>query len=204
MAEEPSFQDLMTRLRTGDDEAAQEVFFRFRCRLIALARRRLDSQIQQKVDAEDIIQSVLRSFFLRAGQGQYALENWDGLWSLLVVITLSKCARKREHFHAGKRDVQRERTGFPGEGPTQAFGREPTPEEAAVLAETIEEILRGLVLHEREMIVLFLQGNTVPEISKQVGWAERTVHRVLARVRRRVQRLHEAEAAVDRDSAGED
>lgn len=193
MSEGSSFQKMMARLCHGDDEAAREVFFRFRCRLIGLAAKRLDSRLQQKVDAEDVIQSVFRSFFLRAGQGQYSLKNWEGLWGLLVVITLSKCARKAEYFRAAKRNVQRESNHFPADEGPDFFDREPTPEEAAILTETVEELLRGLDADDREIVVLFLQGYTIPEISRQVDWAERTIQRVLARVRQRLERFQETD-----------
>ena len=60
-----SFDDVITRLRDGDSEAATEIFHRFAARLIALARTRLDSRVRQKVDPEDVVQSVFRSFFIR-------------------------------------------------------------------------------------------------------------------------------------------
>src|SRR6185295_15765908 len=70
MPPDPSFDDLMARLRTGDEAAAAEVFHRFTGRLIGLARRRLDHLVRPKVDAEDILQSVYRSFFRRSAGGR--------------------------------------------------------------------------------------------------------------------------------------
>jgi hypothetical protein len=43
----PSFEDLMARLRAGQNDAATEVFNRFAGRLIALARKQLDPQVLQ-------------------------------------------------------------------------------------------------------------------------------------------------------------
>ena len=42
-----------------------------------MARLRLDSRIRQKVDPEDVLQSVYKSFFLRCGAGQFDLSGWD-------------------------------------------------------------------------------------------------------------------------------
>ena len=47
MADAASFDDLMARLRAGDQQAASEVHAQFAGRLIALARSRLDSRQQQ-------------------------------------------------------------------------------------------------------------------------------------------------------------
>jgi RNA polymerase sigma-70 factor, ECF subfamily len=189
MADSSVFDDIMARLRGGDDEAARQVFQRFACRLMALARQRLDRRMRPKVDAEDVLQSVFQSFFTRAAQGQYDLASWDALWGLLMVITISKCARRAEHFRTAKRDVTRELASVTtGEA---LLAREPTPDDAAVLTDTVEELLRGLEPHEQEMLTLFLQGYSIPEISRQVGWAERTVHRLLARTRKRLERMQE-------------
>jgi RNA polymerase sigma-70 factor, ECF subfamily len=193
MADSSSFDDIMARLRGGDDDAARQVFQRFGCRLITLARQRLDRRMRPKMDAEDVLQSAFCSFFKRAAQGQYDLASWEALWGLLVVITISKCAGRAEHFRAAKRDVARESAApASGAGP---LAREPTPEEAAVLTETVEELLRGLEPHEEEMLMLFLQGHSIAEISSQVGWAERTVHRLLARTRKRLERMQERSRA---------
>ena len=55
-----SFDDVMGRLRAGEQSAAAtEIFHRFARRLIGLARTRLDDRVRGKVDAEDVLQSVL-------------------------------------------------------------------------------------------------------------------------------------------------
>src|SRR6266478_2806061 len=88
MAEEPSFDDLMTRLRADDSMAATNLFRRYSRRLIGLARTRLQGEMKRKVDPEDVMQSVFRSFFRRHADGKFELEGWDNLWSLLACITL--------------------------------------------------------------------------------------------------------------------
>ena len=87
-APDRSFDDLMTRLRAGDDDAAAEVFRRFTHRLIGLARSRLDHLIRGKLDPEDILQSVYRTFFRRHARDGFDLGSWDSLWGMLTVITV--------------------------------------------------------------------------------------------------------------------
>lgn len=187
MAPSESFDDFLARLRTGDDAAATEVFRRYTDRLVALARSRLETSLRGKVDAEDVVQSAYRSFFTRARAGQYDLESWETLWSLLAVITLRKCVNRVEFFHAGRRDAALE-TPLDVAWHT-ALDREPSPTEAAVLAETVEQLLRGLDPPEREVVELSLQGCTAQEISEQLGRAERTVRRVRQFVRERLERM---------------
>jgi RNA polymerase sigma-70 factor (ECF subfamily) len=187
MSDELSFPDLMARLDAGEEDAAAEVFTRFARRLIGLARSRLDTRVRQKVDPEDVVQSVFRSFFLRQAEGRWDLRSWDGLWALLTLITLRKCSRRAGHFRAARRDVQREVNSAPeseNAGAWQALAREPTPEEAVLLTEVVENLLSGLPLpRDRQILELALQGEAASEIARQARCSERTVQRVLGRVR---------------------
>ncbi len=197
MPSDESFDDLMARLRRGDNDAAAQLFQRFATRVIGLARARLDQRIRQKVDPEDVLQSVLKSFFVRYADGQYDLRDWDSLWSLLVSITLHKCGHKIRNFHAGRRDVRREGTAPPANDDTvrtwEGLAREPNPEEAAALADEVEALVRDLSERDRAIVSLRLQGYTPTETAAQLGLLERTVCRVLERVRRRLREHLDAE-----------
>jgi RNA polymerase sigma-70 factor (ECF subfamily) len=182
------FQELMARLRRGDDEAAAVVFRRFGGKLVRLARRQLGRRFRCKADPEGAVQSAYRTFFRRYGTGQFDIGSWNDLWGLLTLITLRKCFNRVEHFHARCRDVDREDAGVPWE----AIDRAPTPLEAAVLAETVEQVLGGTDDGERPIVQLSLQGYTAEEISKLLHRAERTVRRVRERLRRRLLRLEAA------------
>lgn len=176
-----------------NDSAAdwRALFERFSRRLIGLARCHLETRLQQKVDPEDVVQSVYKSFFLRYGDGELPAGGWDGLWGLLSLITIRKCADRARYFEAERRDVSREvhaqPAGDSGAAWFAAAGREPTPDEAVALAETVEELLRSLSGDERGIIELSLQGYTTQEISQQLGRAERSVRRLRERVRKQLQ-----------------
>ena len=196
MSVHASFDELMARLLAGDQSAASQVFNLFTHRLIALARSRLDSQIRGKVDPEDVAQSVWRSFFLRQAEGEFDLADWNSLWGLLVVITLRKCGRQIEHFRAARRDLKREATPpHPTDSSHtgwEAVAREPTPSEAAILTETVEQLMLELRDdRERQILSLSLQGVRVSAISTQVGLTERTVERVRERVRKRLEQMRD-------------
>ena len=188
-APDRSFDDLMTRLRAGEDAAAAEVFRRFTHRLIGLARSRLDHLIRGKVDPEDILQSVYRTFFSRHARNAFDLASWDSLWGMLTVITVRKCDYRRKYFRAARRDVGREAAPDAGATDAHVLARDPTPSEAARLTETVELLMRELSGREREMLALSLQGCAIPEVSARVGRTERTVQRVLKRVRERLEEM---------------
>jgi RNA polymerase sigma-70 factor (ECF subfamily) len=184
---EDSFQDLMDRLRSGDDRVAAQIFRQYARRLAGLARTRLAQSVRSKLDPEDIVQSVFRSFFVHQREGQYEFADWNSLWSLLALITLRKCGHRVEHYRAACRDVSRElappATGADSVATWQHIAREPTPSEAVMLIEVMDELLKGLGERDRRILELSLQGENTEHISEQVGCSERTVERVLERIR---------------------
>lgn len=193
MGASSSFADLMGRLRAGDQDAAREVFDRFVQSLVSLARRQFDAVLRRKVDPEDVVQSAYKSFFLRFGEGKLHVRDWDNLWGLLTVITLRKCFDRVEYHQAERRDVRRESPAQPaGDGAEpwwEAIAREPTPDEAAVLAETVEGLLRDLTPDERPVLEMSLQGYTTAEIAAALGRPERSVRRLREQVRKRLERM---------------
>jgi RNA polymerase sigma-70 factor, ECF subfamily len=68
-----------------------------------------------------------------------------------------------------------------------AFDREPLPQEAAILAETVEALCRDMDDDERTILELSLQGHSAAEISAQTGRAERSVRRLRERIRLRLE-----------------
>lgn len=195
MGPSDSFELLMGRLRTGEDAAAREVFVRFASRLAGLARRHLDARMIAKVDPEDVVQSAYKSFFLRQREGELDVGTWDGLWGLLTMITLRKCADRAAYYRAGKRDVARETTTGAAADSTPgvvdlALDREPLPDEAAALAETVEALFRTIDdPDERAILEMSLQGHTATEISDRLGRAERSVRRLREHIRKRIERM---------------
>jgi RNA polymerase sigma-70 factor (ECF subfamily) len=194
MSGNDSFALLMVRLRSGEDGAAREVFLRFAARLVGLARRHLDARLAVKFDPEDVVQSAYKSFFMRQREGELDVGTWDGLWGLLTMITLRKCADRAAYYHTDKRNVTREtivsnEDSAPGIV-NLAFDREPQPDEAAVLAETVEALFRSIDdPDERAILELSLQGHTASEISEQLGRAERSVRRLREHIRKRLERM---------------
>jgi RNA polymerase sigma factor (sigma-70 family) len=187
-----SFDEFMTRLHRGDDAAAQELFGRFTHQLIALALRNLAVGLRHKVDPEDVVQSAYKSFFVRYGAGNLDVVNWNSLWGLLTLITVRKCAERAAYHRAERRDAAREVS--PPRADEAApwldpIGREPTPLEAAVLNETVAQLLSGLDDDDRPVLELSLQGYTTREISERLGRAERTVRLMREGIRHRLERM---------------
>jgi RNA polymerase sigma-70 factor (ECF subfamily) len=187
-----SFAEFLRRLQARDDAAARELFGRFTHQLLALALRHIDAGLRHKVDPEDIVQSAYKSFFFRYGAGDLDVVNWNSLWGLLTLIAVRKCAERAAYHRAACRDAAREVSPPRGEEAPpwlEPFGREPTPLEAAMLSETVGQLLAGLDEEERPILELSLQGFTTREISERLGRAERTVRLLREGIRHRLERM---------------
>ena len=196
MAADPPFDLVASGLLVGDERAADEVFRRYVRRLIALAGSQFDARLRSKEDPEDIVLSAYRTFFRRQGRSPFDLSDWEGLWALLATITVRKCIDRRDYWRAGRRDVGREwafQAGPDDDAWWEAIDREPTPEQALILAETLAELVRSFEPQYREIPSLHANGYSTPEIAEHCCCSERTVRRILAEFRARLAEL-DAEA----------
>jgi RNA polymerase sigma-70 factor (ECF subfamily) len=190
MADDDSI-DLVARFRAGDEQAADELFHKYVGRLTALAQKRLSDRLARRVDADDIVQSAYRSFFIHARDGAYTLKESGDLWRLLVVITLNKLRRQVERNTAGKRAMNNEQSFRADASATslrpEAVAAEPTPDDALAVVEEVQQLMQGLTPSQCQMLELRLQGYTVDEIAAQVNRSERGVRRLLDKIKERLQ-----------------
>ena len=182
---------LLARWRNGDQAAATQLFQRYAGRLIALARGQLSAQLANRVDPEDVVQSVYRSFFIDSRKGRYQLEHGGELWQLLVTMTLHKLLNQANRLTTQKRAVGRER-GFGTEDSLHGIGaqvlaRGPSPAEAVALTDQLERVLRGRDAHQRRIVELRLQGYNLDEIAAEVGCSLSTVRRVLDHLKKQLE-----------------
>jgi RNA polymerase sigma factor (sigma-70 family) len=175
---------LMNRYRNGDELAADEIYGRYVARLIGLASKRISEKFQQRVDAEDVVQSVYRSFFIRAGDGQFEIRRSGDLWRLLAAITVNK-VRKKARFHKQqKRSADNELAidDYILNSVHLAAG-DPGPEEAISLDEELSVVMTSLDDEGRMILEMRLQDHDLEEIARRVGRSQRTVRRKLDKVR---------------------
>ena len=93
MSDAAPFFDLMRRVRAGDALAAEELFRQFEPQLRLEARLRLrDPRLRRLVDENDLCQSVMLSFFVRARLGEYDLADPTELRRLLAGMARNKLA----------------------------------------------------------------------------------------------------------------
>jgi RNA polymerase sigma-70 factor, ECF subfamily len=178
--------DLIALWRAGDQNAAQQVFDRYAARLLALARKRISQRIASRVDAEDVVQSVFRTFFHRAKEGRFEFEDQDDLFKLLVRITVHKTLRQVEYHKAGKRDASMETPqgdDASSERMQHFLSREPSPDTEAAFLDQLEHFLCQLKPQERRILEMRLQGYSNDEITAELGIIDRRIRRIIERVR---------------------
>ncbi len=180
-----SSAELLERWRRGDQDAAALLWQRYALRLLALVRGRLTPHPAGDLDPEDVVQSVFRRLFAHARDGRTVLRHSGDLWRLLVAIGLHRIQDQRRRAGARRRFLG---TRQPlTEDTAELLAREPSPEEAALVADELAHALHGLEPRQQEMVVLRLQGCRIDEIADLLQCHERTVRRVLERVRRRLE-----------------
>jgi RNA polymerase sigma-70 factor (ECF subfamily) len=95
--------------REVSDVAVARYFERYSQQLAHLAEQHLSRGMAGRLDGEDVVQSVFRTFFRRCTAGELKIDSSAEVWRLLVKITLFK-ARAKGRFHtADKRNIGVER-----------------------------------------------------------------------------------------------
>ena len=186
-------EQLLERCRAGDDEAADELFSQYSMRLFALAERQIGKDLSQRIDADDITQTVFRTFFRRNQAGEISIDHESRLWRLLGTITLNKVRRKGRDQRTARRDPRLETSlDSLDSGVLGIVSQEPAPEQAAVLTELLEGAVDTLDSSQTSMFRMCLEGFSTTEISAELNVSRWTVRRVLDRIGYQLEdRIHE-------------
>jgi DNA-directed RNA polymerase specialized sigma24 family protein len=197
MVSEGSITQWIGGLKAGDEEAAQKVWERYFERLARSARDRLRAAHRTggDLDEEDVALSALNSVCVGAARGEFPrLADRGSLWGLLVVVATRKVINSVRDQRRQKRGGGRVKTeadlgdagGDDNEGAiARVVGREPSPEFAAVVADSLRQRLDGLpddLL--RHVALLRLEGYANEEIATRLGCTARTVMRKIEVIRR--------------------
>jgi DNA-directed RNA polymerase specialized sigma24 family protein len=179
---EPSDSDSVSGwirdLKAGDHAAAAELWKRYFGRLVGLARKMLQAVPKAVSDEEDVALSAFKSLCLGAERGQFdQLADRENLWSLLAVITARKAYKRKVAPHG--------RTGTVDDVAfEELLSREPTPADAALLAEEYRRLLDALGDDQlRAVAVWRMEGYTNPEIAAKLKLTVRSVERKLEMIR---------------------
>jgi RNA polymerase sigma factor (sigma-70 family) len=186
-------------LREGDEAGAQAIWERYFDDLVCVARRKLKGLPRRAADEEDVALSAMHSFYRGLAAGRFPqLTDRQGLWRLLVTITVHKALSQVRRHRAQKRgagNVRGESVFVQAKssnchlGIDQAPGKQQTPELAALLAEQCERLLTCLQDASLQQVAqLKLAGYSNEQIARELGCVPRTIERKLRRIREKWER----------------
>ena len=206
-------KQLHIRANRATDSVAWDLNERFRRQLCSLVTREMNTIYRQRIDPEEVVQSVFATYFRRMENGEYVFEDTDHLWYLLKKIAANKLRKRIEYECAGKRDVRLE---TPAE---DVLFELPDPSqyrlfETAVnnllnnvdspireifefqllgydVADAIANLLDGLSELHVEVLRLRLQGMTQNEIAEELSCGRTVVRNCLSRLQQRAGRVRD-------------
>jgi RNA polymerase sigma-70 factor (ECF subfamily) len=184
---EATFEDLIDRVRQGDQAAAAELVKRYEPAIRRTIRFRLaNSGLAPILDSMDISQSVLGNFFVRAAAGEFDLGNAEQLLKLLTRMARNKLISKARQYQAARRDQRRVE-----QSPTVVYeladGNE-TPSDQVAAKELFREAYKRLTPEEQRLVDLRGQGKEWSDIAEQLSGDPVLLRKRLSRAMDRVAR----------------
>jgi RNA polymerase sigma-70 factor (ECF subfamily) len=168
MSDDPTFRDLIQRVRQGDGQAATELVRIYEPTIRMVIRRRLtDTSLRRLFDSMDVCQSVLASFFVRAASGQFELDRPEQLLKLLATMARNKLANEVHKYKAARRSPPGPQGGDAAAG--LVTSNEPSPSTAVANRELLQEFQRRLSDEERWLVDQRSLGRGWAEIAAEVG-----------------------------------
>jgi DNA-directed RNA polymerase specialized sigma24 family protein len=181
-------------LKSGDEEAAAELWDRYFNVLVQVARRQLGAAPRRVADEEDVALSVFDSLCRGASRGRFIeLTDRDDLWKLLLKITRQKTVdhlRRAGRQKRGGGEVRGDSVFLRAGGNNKAAGFDAlpgdvaTPEFLALADEQYRRLLNLLADDTLRAIAAWkLEAFTNDEIADKLGISLRSVERKLGLIR---------------------
>lgn len=175
-----TIQKLLARCKVGDRTAEEELFQLYSARLLNLAASKIAKDLQQRMDPDDIMQTVFRTFFRQNQAGKVSIDHESHLWRLLTRLTLNKVRRRARDQRAARRNPSSEVSiDSMASWAFDIVSAEPTPEQAVELTELLESTFASLDPSETVMFQMCLEGFSTTEIAEHVGSTRLSVRRAL-------------------------
>lgn len=173
--------DLIDRLRAGDEAAAGELYRAFEPFLRGLVRRRLPRGARHRFDSADVVQSAWASLLDGLRDARWQFPDAERLRAFLARVVLCRLYdRARAALLQTGREEPLAESGRDRPGP------EPRPSEHARAGAAWERLLAVCPAEHRPMLYLRRDGHSCEEIARETGMHPGSVRRVLRELARRV------------------
>jgi RNA polymerase sigma-70 factor (ECF subfamily) len=180
-----NIQQLLARIRDGDDEAARELLLRYETKIRLVVRRQLPRLLRSRFDSLDFLQSVWGSFFQKIRTGPNDLDEEQNLITFLAWAARNKVIDEYRRAATQKHNIKREERLEHTKGHEVALATGDTPSQVAEARETFDRLREQLPEDRRVILELKAAGYSCREIADRLQMSERTVQRVLETLRDR-------------------
>ena len=191
-------------LKSGSEQAAQQIFDRYQQRVERLAAAVLGNTPRRATDEDDVVSQAFHHFF--AGVRTFdKLDDRSDLWKILGCITRRRAIDQINAEARRGRRVLGESVFKPTAADTSSRGgieqfadSNPTPQQMAGQTEELDRLLSELDRHGqplRKVAVLRLKRLSNSEIAEQTGCSLRSIERRL----RHIRAIWDGEIALDSD-----
>jgi RNA polymerase sigma-70 factor (ECF subfamily) len=183
--ESPTFEDLIQRVRSWDQDAAAELVRRYEPAIRRAVRFRLaDARLGSMLDSMDICQSVLKSFFVRAASGQYDLETPEKVLGLLAAMARNKLASEARRQRTQRRGGRHVTSA--GEAQQELAAPGPCPSREVAARDLLQAVRSRLSPDELRILEMRSEGHDWAAVAGRLGGGAEALRKRLSRALDRV------------------
>lgn len=178
-----ALDSILTRLNSGNAEAAEQVFVMFEPLMRMVVRRKLSEPLQAKLDSTDVVQSVWADALDGFRAARWRFRDTAHLKAFLVTMTRNRLI---DHFRRHRNEI--ERVEPLAENTEQSIVASPL-ERASELVQADElwqQMLAVCPPRHIELLRLKRQGLSMAEVAARTGLNEGSVRRILCDVAHRL------------------
>ncbi len=190
--DDAAFVELIARARGGDAAAVAALLRSFEGEVRMMVRVRLPRALRTQFDSMDFVQAVWQSVFASPDRPALDFETAGHFRGFLAGVAQNKVFEEhRRRTRTQKYDLRREERLYvrkgDGETPLAVAAADPTPSQEVQADDCMEQLAAGRSPVEIEILRLRRQGLTFEEVAAETGLHERTVRRVIATIRARME-----------------
>jgi RNA polymerase sigma factor (sigma-70 family) len=176
---ETNFRALLERFRSGDADAAQQLFDQYSPHILRAVRRKLHDRLRNQYDSMDFTQDVWASFVTIPREIRF--DSPGDLIAFLSRVAYHKVIDvHRGQFATQKRDRDMEFQATTD--PDRLAGRVPTASQVVMAEEHWEVLRRRLPERYLPVIDMLREGHSHGQIAARMGLCEKTIQRLLHKV----------------------
>jgi RNA polymerase sigma factor (sigma-70 family) len=180
-----NIQELLARIKNGDEAAARELLARYETKVRLVVRRQLPRLLRSRFDSLDFLQSVWGSFFFKIRTGPNDLEEEQNLVTFLAWAARNKVIDEYRRAATQRHDIKREEPLDRVALKDDCLASGDTPSQLAEANETYDRLRELLPEEQRIILEMKAEGHSSREIGDRLGVSERTVQRVLESLKSR-------------------